>query len=279
MAPTIVIIAQGEMGGGTGQRLHERGARVLTSLVGRSAASAARAAKAGMQAIDDDAKLVAGADFVLSVVPPGEVLTLAARLAPALTQAAKKPIFVDCNAVSPNRVREVAAVIAPTGCAFVDGGIIGGPPTPGKEDSPRIYVSGDGAAKVMELRDYGLDMRLLAGGVGEASATKLGYAAITKGTVAIFSALMQGVMHAEVAPAVRAEFASSQKEMNTILRRDVPKMYPKAYRWVAEMEEIADFLGATNPGAGEMFRGAAKIYDRIATDKGEIALLDAFLEK
>src|SRR5438105_863238 len=118
------------MGPGMGKRLHERGAEVRTLLAGRSAASAERARFAGMKPASDEKALLDGADFFLSILPPGEVENLARRLAPALSALAKKPIYVDCNAVSPETVQRVAAIVEPTGAKFVDGGIIGGPPPP-----------------------------------------------------------------------------------------------------------------------------------------------------
>ena len=84
MAITVAVIAQGEMGAGIGERLHAHGARVLTSLQGRSTASAERAAKAGMEPMNDDARLVAEADFLMSVIPPGEAVPFARRFAPAI---------------------------------------------------------------------------------------------------------------------------------------------------------------------------------------------------
>ena len=136
---TVAIIAQGEMGAGIGERLTAHGARVLTSLAGRSAASAARAQKSGMEPVGDDRRLVAEADFLMSVIPPGEAVAFARRFAPALTESAKKPVFVECNAISAARVKEVAAIVTPTGAPFVDGGIVGAPPS---NDNPggRIYV-------------------------------------------------------------------------------------------------------------------------------------------
>lgn len=42
-------------------------------------------------------------------------------------------------------------------------------------------------------------------------------------------------------------------------------MFPKAYRWVAEMEQIAAFIG--DPAAGAtIYEGAARLYDAIAAD-------------
>ena len=111
--PTIAVIAQGSMGAGVAKRLTDNGVRVLTSLAGRSEASAARAKDAGM--IDASDAEIAAADVILSIVPPGDALPLAQRLAPALTAVDPKPLYADCNAVSPDTVKQIAAAIAPTG--------------------------------------------------------------------------------------------------------------------------------------------------------------------
>jgi putative dehydrogenase len=283
MGPTIVVIAAGEMGAGLGQRLHLRGATVRTSVRGRSAATMARAKAAGLIAIDDDAALVDGADFVLSVMPPGEAKALAHRLVPALKSLAKKPVYVDCNAVAPATVREIAAIIMPAGCSFADVGILGGPPPKDGDASPRLYVSGDGARRFLELKDFGLDVRLLDGVVGEASAVKMGYACLTKGTQAIGAAMMLGALHNRVAPTVKDALADSLPEVFGYVSRMMPRMYPKAYRWVAEMEEISKFLEAY-PGASQMLAGAAKLYAQIAADfekrnkDGAVAAIDTFLK-
>lgn len=283
MAPTIVVIAAGEMGAAIGQRLRLRGATVRTSLTGRSAATVARAEAAGLIAIDDDAQLVEGADFVLSVMPPGEAKALAQRLVPALKAQAKKPVFVDCNALAPSTVREIARVIMPTGCSFADVGILGGPPPKEGNVSPRLYVSGDGAQRFLALKEFGLDVRFLEGVVGEASAVKMGYACLTKGTQAIGAAMMLGALRNNVGPAVKDALADSMAEVLGYVSKQMPRMYPKAYRWVAEMEEISKFLAA-DPGASQMLAGAARLYAQIATDfekrepDGAVALIETFLK-
>jgi putative dehydrogenase len=283
MGPTIVVIAAGEMGAAIGQRLHLRGATVRTSVRGRSAATIARAKAGGLIAIDDDATLVDGADFVLSVMPPGEAKALAQRLVPALKLLAKKPVFVDCNAVAPATVREIAAIIMPAGCSFADVGILGPPPPKEGSASPRFYVSGDGARRFLELGDFGLDVRLLDGTVGEASAVKMGYACLTKGTQAIGAAMMLGALRNNVAPAVKDALADSLPDVLGYVSRQMPRMYPKAYRWVAEMEEISKFLAA-DPGASQMLAGAAKLYAQIAADfeqhskDGTVAGIETFLK-
>ncbi len=262
MKPIIAVVAPGMMGSGVGQRLAENGADVVTSLAGRGGASAERARAAGMRAVEDAA--LAEAEVILSIVPPGSALALAERLAPVLREAAHKPIYVDCNAVSPATAARIAAVIAPTGAAFVDGGILGGPPRPGSTGTS-IYVSGPDAPRAAKLTEYGLEMKLLGAGIGEASALKMSYAGITKGFTALASAMILAATRGGSAEALHAELAQSQKALFGWLTRQVPNMYPKAYRWVAEMEEISAFAGE-DPAAGAAFEAFARFYERIAAD-------------
>jgi 3-hydroxyisobutyrate dehydrogenase-like beta-hydroxyacid dehydrogenase len=267
MGRCFTVIAQGAMGSAVAQRMHGRGATVRTSLAGRSAASARRAAECGMTAVANDRDLVEGVDIVLSIVPPGEAVALAERLKGALPGIARKPLYIDCNAVNPATVARIAAVLAPSGVSFIDGGIIGGPP---KLDGPgpRFYLSGPAAAEAAMLRDYGVDIRLLDGPIGAASALKMSYAGITKGLTAIGAAMMLGAAANGAAAALIAELADSQPNLLAHLRRSVPDMYPKAYRWVAEMHEIAEFL-ADGSGTSRIYEGMAGLYESIAKATGE----------
>ena len=268
MAPVVAVIAAGAMGAAVGKRLADHGVTVLTSLAGRSTATAARAAAAGMTAASDAE--IAASDFVLSILPPGDALALAQRFAPALSASNVKPIYVECNAVNPATVERIAATIAPTGCAFVDAGIIGPPPKPsppgqGRGTGTRFYASGEAAPRFAGLRQYGLDVRVLEGPPGAASALKMSYAGITKGTQALGAAMLLAAGRAGSAAALREELQFSQPEMLALLQHFLPAMPAKAYRWVAEMQEIAGFVG-DDPAAGEIFAGAAHFYERIAED-------------
>ena len=262
MGHCFTVIAAGAMGSAVARRMHERGATVRTSLAGRSAASARRAAEAGMVAVASDRELVEGVDIVLSIVPPGDAVALAERLQPALAAASRKPLYIDCNAVNPTTVARIVAVLAPSGAPFVDGGIIGAPPK--REGAgPRFYLSGQAAKQAAILRDYGVDVRLLEGPVGAASALKMSYAGITKGLTALGTAMMLGAAANGSATALLAELAESQPNLLAYLRRSVPDMSPKAYRWVAEMREIAGFL-ADDSGASQIYQGMAGLYQSIA---------------
>ena len=257
----IAIIAQGMMGSGVGRRFHESGTEVRTLLSGRSVSSAERARKAGMEAAADEHTLLSGADFFLSILPPSEAEALAQRLTPALKALDRKPVYVDCNAVSPQTAIRIGEVIAPTGADFVDGGIIGGPPRPNY--SPTIYVSGPTAGQTAVLRDWGIDWRVIDGPVGAASALKMSYAGITKGTTAIASAMLLGAARFGCGEALIAELTESQPEMLARMRSGIPRMYDKAYRWVAEMEEISDFL-EKNPPSRDIYAAVARLYADLA---------------
>jgi putative dehydrogenase len=261
MAETIGIIAMGEMGSATARRLHEHGATVTTSLAGRSAASAARAEKAGAIPVSTDDELVGQVNFILSIVPPGDAVALAERLAPALKRAKRKPVYVDCNAVSPQTAERIGAALEGTGCPYVDAGIIGPPPSATARTI--FYASGEGAKTFERLSANGLAIRRMDGPIGAASAMKLSYAGITKGCTAIGSAMMLGATRGGTADALLQEMSESQPMLLNWMRGFVVRMPPKAYRWVAEMEEIAEFQ-KDDPGAAAMYRGIAQFYQQIA---------------
>jgi 3-hydroxyisobutyrate dehydrogenase-like beta-hydroxyacid dehydrogenase len=275
---TVSIVAAGAMGSGVAQRLTENGVTVLTSLAGRSEASARRAKAAGMRAVED-AQLME-ADIFLSIVPPGDARRLAERFQPLLKAANRKPVFVDCNAVSPPTMRGTAEVIAASGAPFVAGGIIGPPPKPGSTNT-KLYVSGPSAQEVMRLNEHGLIVRIVEGPLTAASALKMSYAGITKGFTALAAGMMLAAVREGSAEALKAELAESQPAMTQWLGRQMPNMYSKAYRWVAELDEIGSFVGEEFPEHA-MLTAAARFYQRIAEDfedkKDEVQLLEAFVK-
>jgi len=279
MNPVVAVIAPGMMGAAVGGRLVENGLKVLTSLAGRSAETVARAKQYGLTSASDEE--IARADFILSILPPGDAVALAERFAPALTASNSKPVFVECNALSPKTAERVAAVIAPTGSPFVDAGIIGSPPKTG-DKGPRFYASGPAAPRFATLKQYGLDVRVLQGPLTAASAMKMSYAGITKGTQALASVMLLAATRADTADALFAELSGSQAPMLAWLKRSLAMMPPKAYRWIAEMHEIADFVGE-DPAGHELYVGAAHFYEQIAKDfeggKKDVAALEAFLNK
>jgi 3-hydroxyisobutyrate dehydrogenase-like beta-hydroxyacid dehydrogenase len=254
------------MGAAVGQRLRETGARVITTLKDRGAASVERVRDAKLEVIDDDDLLVAESALILSIVPPGEAMVVAECFRGPLTRAALKPIFVDCNAVSPATVRRIADSLAPTRCGFIDAGIIGGPPrSGGAGKGPRFYGSGEDAHELTRLRDFGLDVAIVDGGIGAASALKMSYAGLTKGLIAVGAVMIGAASRAGLASALREELARSHPQMLAMLTAMIPGMYTKAYRWVSEMEQIAEFVGGDETG-GAIYMGAARLYEQLAAD-------------
>jgi 3-hydroxyisobutyrate dehydrogenase-like beta-hydroxyacid dehydrogenase len=280
MAPSVAIVAPGNMGAGVARRLTERGVHVVTLLTGRSPESLKRAKTAGMVGVSADA--LVEVDLLLSIVPPANAVSFAEQIAFALKSARRKPVFVDCNAVSPTTVRHVDAVIAATGADFVDAGIIGFPPPPGTNDGPHIYASGKHAAKVKVLGDYGLDIRVLAGPIGAASALKMAYAGVSKGTIAIVEAMVLAATRAGCAESLHDELASMDPHLLDSMTQRIPRSFSKAWRWGPEMQEIAEFA-REDPAAHAMWMNIAKLYERLAADlsgdQQEIAALKRFFSE
>jgi hypothetical protein len=191
-----------------------------------------------------------------------------------LAASEKNPVFAECNAIAPATARHIGALFEGSVCRYVDAGIIGGPPSERLDDAgPRFYAAGPYAHDLARLAEFGLDVSMLDGPIGAASGLKLSYAGLTKGITAIGAAMISAAVRDEVADALRDELARSQPQLLARLMRQVPAMLPKAYRWVSEMEEIAEFLGADDRGA-MIYREAARLYDRIAT--GRVSSEDSY---
>jgi len=249
---------------------------VLTSLDGRSAATVCRARAAGLA--DVPLETIATADLILSIVPPGEAVALAKGLVTPLSKSSHKPVYIDCNALSPKTKIEIAGILAETGCDIIDGVIVGAPPRPG-EKGPRIYVSGDHSDRASVLRKLGLDLWQVDGPIGTAAALKMSYAGINKGVTAIGTAMLLAASRSGAAAGLYRELAESLPQLLSKFETGIPDMYPKAYRWVAEMHEIAAFLGE-DKAAAMIFEGVAQLYGRLATDIAnegkERGILDGF---
>ena len=265
MKPVVAILAQGGMGAAIGARLVTNGVVVKTPLAGRSAASVERAMAAGMQ----DASLaeIAECDIVLSIVPPADALAVAEKLAPSLSTSGGQAVYVDCNAVNPETLRQIAAVIGKTGCNFVDSGIIGLPPKTGG-GSPKFFACGEGLPAFQTLSAFGLDIRPVDGPVGAASTLKMCYGGITKGVIAVGAAMILAASRSGVAKELFDELSASQATLVGSFAKSLPDMLPKAGRWVAEMQEISAFVGDQS-AEGAVYAAFADFYRRQSkTDAG-----------
>lgn len=261
---TVALFSPGDMGHAIGRVLVENGIRVVTNLDDRSDRTRELAEAADIVDLRDDLAAVEDSDLVLSILPPDRAYEMALRLASAIALAKDKPVYIDLNAISPSATIEISEIIQGAGAAYVDGGIIGGPPK--GTACPRLYISGDDAilSHAMGLVEGGMDMRPISGGIGAASALKMCYAAITKGLTAIATTSMTGAKAYGVDRELAAELNASQRYLAERFDRDIPGMAPKAYRWVGEMEEIARTFGEVGLDP-RMYLGAAEIYKLITS--------------
>lgn len=94
----------------------------------------------------------------------------------------------------------------------------------------------------------------------------MSYAGITKGLTALGSAMSLAALRNGAGHALLDELKQSQPALAAWLGANVPRMPPKAYRWVAEMEEIAAFIGKEY-AEHRMYEGAAGLYARLADDR------------
>ncbi|MEJ5111624.1 NAD(P)-dependent oxidoreductase [Erwinia billingiae] len=277
---TIAVVAPGAMGSAIAGLLTHHHLEVLTLNEGRSQATAERARKAGMTPVS--AEELMRADVILSIVPPASAVTLAEFLAPLLSAAQTKPLYVDCNAIGEDTLKRVAATIAPTGAGFVDGAIIGLPPASPEDESPQFWFAGERADSLAELERFGLRVKIMQAQTGAASALKMSYAGINKGITLLSALMLINASRVGAAGALLEEMEASQPALLARLRKAIPDMYSKAWRWAPEMEEIATLNARELPGE-PLFHALATFCRQMAEDQqqgGDFTdLLNAFLQQ
>ncbi len=259
-AMTIGLLHPGDMGASIGAGAVNAGHTVLWIPENRSAATCARAEQAGLTAVDTMAKLCTEAQVVLSVCPPHGAVGVATQVA----ACGYTGLYVDANAISPRRSLEVKAALS-SDVEYVDGGIIGPPAY--AHGSTRLYVSGPGAGAVSDLFTGSvLEVIALQGDLTAASALKICYAAWTKGYAALLGNIRALASHEGVEQALLAEWDLSQPGLgNKSVSRSTGSAH-KAWRWIAEMEEIADSFEAAQLPAG-FHRASAEVYRRLENFK------------
>jgi 3-hydroxyisobutyrate dehydrogenase-like beta-hydroxyacid dehydrogenase len=268
----VGLLHPGEMGAAVGRCLVATGHRVLWVPEGRSPASAARAAAAGLTAVTSGglASLVQDAGVIVSVCPPHIALEVARQV------AGFGGVYVDANAVSPATAREVARIVEDGGASYVDGGIIGTPPVaPG---FIRFYLSGARATEVQALFAGGeVDARVISGDASvAASAVKMAYASWTKGSAALLLTARALARAEGVEEALLAEWGISQPGLADRSVQAARSAAAKGWRWVAEMEEIAAAMAAAGLPDG-FHQAAAEVYRHVGDDPSPDALLTALL--
>lgn len=253
---TVALLHPGEMGAAIGAGLVARGHRVVWASAGRSAATRRRAETCGLEDVDTLARAVQAADIVFSVCPPHAAM----ELARAVAACGFGGIYIDANAVSAETTRALGLLVEAAGASYVDAGIIGPPPNPGA--SVRLYLCGSRAAEIVPLFE-GCIMRAIAleGPVGAASALKVCYAAWNKGATALLAGIRALAGQEGVDAALLAEWNISLPEIPKRSEK-VTESARKAWRWIAEMEEIAASFEAAGLPAG-FHLAAADVYRKL----------------
>lgn len=247
---------------------------VLWASEGRSRETGARARRAGIIDLGNQGSLVAAADMIISVCPPAAALDVAAQV----SQLGFAGLYVDMNAVSPATARQIGELFA----RFVDGGIVGPPPSspraevsyPAQGDaaqsernhsrSTRLYLSGGEATEVADLfAESPVESHVIGSEPGQASALKMAYAAWTKGTSALLLSVAALATTEDVIEELLDEWDTSLPGLRERLEQVSARIGEKAWRFVGEMEEIARTYG--DAGLPDGFHlAAADIYSQLA---------------
>ncbi|MBM7052965.1 DUF1932 domain-containing protein [Streptomyces durocortorensis] len=236
---TVTVLHPGSMGAAVAAELVVGGHEVLWVPKGRSERTWRRAREAGATACDSLAEALCRSAVVLSVCPPQAAEDVAATVA----AHGFAGVYVDVNAISPQRVRRIAGEVRP-GSAVVDGSVFGQPPGEGR--TARLYLAGaDSAVDLVAslFTDSALHVCRVGDTAGSASALKMAFASYQKA-----ARTLAGVAHALAgAHGVGDQLTAEAEIMFSAILSDpehVPSVAARAWRWAPEMEEVADTLGA-----------------------------------
>jgi 3-hydroxyisobutyrate dehydrogenase-like beta-hydroxyacid dehydrogenase len=249
---TVAILGSGEMGSAVATAFARAGYRVVTDLSGRSARSRGLAARAGVVDLGSLAAVVQQAELVLSIVPPAAAYRCAEEVAAAMPgSSARSSLGTPAESSS----------AAP----FIDAGIVGRAPKPGGERT-RFYVSGAARRALLDVAVAVAEIEVVDMGeeIGAASALKMAYAALNKGTDALHTAVLLAAARLGVLPALLEECEASQADALARMKARVPFLASTAARFTGEMAEIASTFAAAGV-TPDFHRGAEWVYARLAS--------------
>ncbi len=255
----IGIVHPGQMGIVVAVSAANSGNEVFWASDDRSVATRERASQAGLRDAGTVAKLCEHCPVIISVCPP----EFAEEIAGQVARYSYRGTYVDANAISPDRTRRLARCLEAQGARFVDGGIIG-PPTIVRNRT-WLYLAGEHASSIAPYFSAGpIETEVLEGGVGRASALKMCFAGYSKGSIALAYAVLATAERLDVLEDLKRQWNRSGPSLPE-LEREISRAVPKAWRFVAEMREIA----ATFESAGlppEFHQAAAEIFRRFPRD-------------
>ncbi len=266
---TVAVLSPGDMGHSVALVLKEHGLDVVTCLEGRGSETRRLAAKAGMRDLPLD-EVVSAAQLVLAIVPPEFAPALADAVAQAMKRTGKTPAYADMNAIAPQTSKDIGTRITGAGALYVDAGIIGPPPTVG---SPSIYVSGPDTSLLEELP--GLNVIPLGPEIGRASALKMCFSAMNKGTDALLATVLTAAEGLGLGSELQAEIDRRQADLAARVTSKVPFLPLNAGRWVEEMRQIAKTLEGAGLTPG-FHLAAAEAYALLAETPFAAEVRDTF---
>ena len=263
---TIGILHPGEMGVSIAASAIYSGHQVYWASSGRSDKTRQRAEKHRLTEVDTLSQLCQASENIICICPPHA----AEQVAQSVLQAGFTGLYLDANAIAPQRSVRIGEQMESAGIQYVDGGIIGGPAWAPKETW--LYLSGTNSEKIAACFIHGmLEVKILADEIGKASALKMCYAAYTKGTSALLAAILATAEALSVREDLYAHWNMEQANFSEQTNTRVARVTAKAWRFEGEMREIATtFREAGLPG--EFHEAAAEIYGRLAGFKGSTNL-------
>ena len=255
--PVIGLMSPGDMGHKVGGAIRAKGYRVVTSTAGRSALTKTRAQREGLDDVGSLAAIVEVSDIILSIMPPERAEDFAREVAAEAKRQKKSPIFVDCNAISPVTMKRIDGIILGAGAKCMDAGIIGSPPS--DKATPRVYASGPHMDAIRFID--GANMRLIDMGpeIGRASAIKMCYAGLTKGSNALRAAVLVSGEMLGIGTELKEVLSTTQKQQWEAMNSAVPFLSCDAGRWSGEMEQIAETFASAGV-TDKIHKGAADIF-------------------
>ena len=235
---TVGILMPGDMGHGCGKVFLENNFRVVSALNGRSNRTKKLSETAGIEDVASIENIVNYSDIILSILPPEKAYEQAVQVNKVILKSQKPTTYVDCNAISPETVKNINQEISSEFCNFIDAGIIGLNPIVEKGQT-RFYVSGPNTDPIMMLNNKGIIIKDLGKEIGKASAMKMVYASATKGTFALHAAVLTTAHKLGLSNDYFTELEYSKPDILLAMERMVPRIPLDAARWEGEMHEIA----------------------------------------
>lgn len=271
----IGVIHPGMMGICVAATVQNSGHEVYWSSEGRSPRSRKRAEKFNLSDAGSLSTLCETCTKIISVCPPH----VAEEVAEQVLENSFQGVYLDANAISPHRAIRIGQLMRKAGVDFVDGGIIGSPVW--ERGKTWLYLSGEKAPEAAMFCSGGpLEISVMDGEVGKASALKMCYAAYTKGTTALLCGILATAQVLGVRGELETQWSRDWANFGAQAGEKVRKVTAKAWRFAGEMAEIAaTFREAGMPG--EFHAAAEMIYRRIAgfKDAPSTPTLEEVLEK